>query len=773
MRISELLESAPDYDLQGRYDEFNRLYFGGELPRIPVSFKPLKTVGGKVEFSVQGQKNDPRLIRLGAPKYKHASMVPGSMKLVISSAYLRVPADIDAILLHEMIHVWEAAVAKVFGENHAITFLNKRKELIAASGIDIPLTDSTKGLELVNAAVQAVGVILKPLSGGRHAYMMMTVAAVKRSLPDIQELYQGAIQVYSVDSKLWIEKSQSLPLQRSFTNQRKSLGPDGKVMVTKGYNYNLKWWYADDAAVADLKANGKLLLSKEAPVTESTARGRLYNASTVDHDPQGYLDPHVSDWVKEIGYGAGDWDESNIDEITSPMLYLGRDPTRWIRTIVGRRVGKHPNEVTLDDVRQYGRLNVIDDYDDEDVYHVHNDGKVSPLSGRDEPYYENLPVGPEPGDIISRDALPVSQSITGDELVRLLQRGLTETTYHVQFKRDGKVLAGDGWTGEATDERDARRKALESIKGQIATDKVKIAYVDVVRNDLTEAPISDVRHVGAWGDKDRNSSFYDPIDRRLVSHPAHVQRMKNAWAKTHQNFNMIFVNNPEGRKYQEVGLVDTQWLIDNMPKTWNDPMFKIDPDAINIVFTNNSGAERVPMTPWVLAHRFAHAIRREYGSNPHVGNRQQSGKTYTGSASLDFHQAAMEVEELVNEILGNYKAPTFKANGNRFGDVNLQMKYTIRRKFLQAIGTFKAAREDNLREYFEFDHEIFAQFLITGEIKFKPLPRSFRYGHTSFSWQGPDGDMEFYNNALEMTAESLMYRFNDALARSVGRIYVM
>src|SRR5690606_27691325 len=103
----------------------------------------------------------------------------------------------------------------------------------------------------------------------------------------------------------------------------------------------------------------------------------------------------------------------------------------------------------------------------------------------------------------------------------------------------------------------------------------------------------------------------------------------------------------------------------------------------------------------------------------------------SGAAAWDWKEAMDELENFINQCLECYRAPTFNDDAplssyGGYGDNNnIQMRWTIRRKFLQALGTFKSAREGNLREYFEFHYEMFAQYLLQGEIKFNPLPRSF------------------------------------------------
>ena len=150
---------------------------------------------------------------------------------------------------------------------------------------------------------------------------------------------------------------------------------------------------------------------------------RLYNASTVENDPEGWLEPHISDWVREVAQGAVDGD---IEEYLRPLIYLSDNPTKWIRMIVGRKVNKHPNSVTDRDIIEHGRINIVDvDIDTEDVFLVgdyHMDGKVTTLSGERvyHPYLDELPIGPEPPDYIAHDALELTSSLTGDSLAKFL-----------------------------------------------------------------------------------------------------------------------------------------------------------------------------------------------------------------------------------------------------------------------------------------------------------------------------------------------------------------
>jgi len=172
---------------------------------------------------------------------------------------------------------------------------------------------------------------------------------------------------------------------------------------------------------------------------------RLYNAGTIERDPQGYLEPHISDWVKEVAEGAGD---VPVEDITSPLVYMSDEPD-WVDKIVGRSIGKHPGDVTEEDIRKYGRLNVIDidpewaeifsisSKEDEDLYS--NTGNITRLSGEEVPFYETslydegdvftgegrrmeMPVGPERKDWISPEEQEITHTLVGNELIKFLKK---------------------------------------------------------------------------------------------------------------------------------------------------------------------------------------------------------------------------------------------------------------------------------------------------------------------------------------------------------------
>jgi hypothetical protein len=124
---------------------------------------------------------------------------------------------------------------------------------------------------------------------------------------------------------------------------------------------------------------------------------------------------------------------------------------------------------------------------------------------------------------------------------------------------------------------------------------------------------------------------------------------------------------------------------------------------------------------------------------------------------------------------------------------------TIMRKVLEAMGTMGSARNGQLREYFEFPHELLAQYIIEQRVKFNPLPRSIRYfkmpeeseyrrsssgygsyepsqqrGYQSSVYNKDPLDLESWNEYItDGLAETVAHNIEAVLDSCVGKIYVM
>ena len=190
---------------------------------------------------------------------------------------------------------------------------------------------------------------------------------------------------------------------------------------------------ADTAASAlrGLDSGGNSMQQRMLIPDVEEGRRRLYNAGTIDRDPQGYLEPHTSDWVKEVAEGSGY--EGNIEDITSDLVYMSEKPD-WVTSIIARDIGKDMADVTLDDVRRYGRLNIIDaEIDADEIFQIGDYSqtrKIKDIAGNernlwdtslyDDERFADIPIGPEPEDFISNESQKITYTLTGDDLVNFL-----------------------------------------------------------------------------------------------------------------------------------------------------------------------------------------------------------------------------------------------------------------------------------------------------------------------------------------------------------------
>lgn len=287
----------------------------------------------------------------------------------------------------------------------------------------------------------------------------------------------------------------------------------------------------------------------------------------------------------------------------------------------------------------------------------------------------------------------------------------------------------------------------------------------MLATDLFEAPIEDFNLVGDWS---RNSSFRHEQDRKILTNPRAQEQIKHKWSKTIVPFSMYFVNSPEANRFTEIGEVDSEWLANKMPKTF--AQINIRDDAVNVIFTNNKGDQRVPMTAWIIAHRLGHATDRKEGARESEEQQEIRDMVFRYISPIFRDGYGYDYfPDSERRYAGKYRysASTWEAH---------RRSEQILVAFFEAIGTMRSARSKKLRNQFEFFHELFAQYIITGKITFNDLPRhlSFgRFGNNRLSFKGGPGDYEYYNDQLQGLAEALGDYFNALMYSLVGRIFVM
>ena len=282
-----------------------------------------------------------------------------------------------------------------------------------------------------------------------------------------------------------------------------------------------------------------------------------------------------------------------------------------------------------------------------------------------------------------------------------------------------------------------------------------------IKSQVTEAPLQDYVTLG---DFSKPGPFRGP-DKKLVPHPTNILKTQKFLEQTPYDFRLFFSNISGTGKWSEHGPADDGTLRKIFGNDVAQQIIDDSSDAITVVFVGNKGDAKVPLTPWMMAHRFGHAIQ--------AGIRKNRRWSHWGEAEKHFFS---QVNSMLEEYYG-------KASSSRFGSSiystinDLTPEYNA---LFNAIGTQHSSRRNLIKRPYEFLYELFAQYLGTGKVTLNPLPVSLGYGRKN--WGNPSRYLymrpEYRNNqdakeAADILGGDLEYMFDDVLNSYVGTIFVM
>lgn len=280
---------------------------------------------------------------------------------------------------------------------------------------------------------------------------------------------------------------------------------------------------------------------------------------------------------------------------------------------------------------------------------------------------------------------------------------------------------------------------------------------------LIEAPIASYDTVG---DFSRGSSMRHARDRHIVTNPRSVEITKKKFENTEYDFNLLFVNSAKGMKHTEVGVVPgVDWVRTNLGDDVADKLEAMDlEDSITVIFTNNSGAQRMPLTPWIQAHRIMHAAARKNGSAYQHVYKEAGNYLVSGFSDIMQYYTVQEMPNSMDKML----------RGKQYGQSreSIRNPQLIMKNFFQEVATFRSAREGIIRDWFEVLNELGAQLLTTGKIKFNPAPKTFTANKVMYRIKDEQA-LEDANDELQTLANTLEYAINDVFGSIVSEILVM
>lgn len=277
-----------------------------------------------------------------------------------------------------------------------------------------------------------------------------------------------------------------------------------------------------------------------------------------------------------------------------------------------------------------------------------------------------------------------------------------------------------------------------------------------------EMPIGAFEKLGQWGDDDPKRS-YDKKSLGILNSEKGVAKIRKQWKKTESTFDMYFVRSRKQMASDLKGRgaeVDQDWIDENL-----DVKLEANPSNISVVYLGNVGSPKEPMTGWILAHRFGHAI-------------------YQTTEWQNFvHELHRYLAEVANDV---YEKKVYWHSNQRY-DRNQQYPYVrfedqdILRILAQHMGTMKSARQGKIATLYEFGYELLSQYIVSGKVRFNdklphalttrgPWGRLQHHGNSKATQQAKS-DMEHYiKNTVQ---ETLEYYLDDMLRSFEGRIFVI
>jgi hypothetical protein len=270
---------------------------------------------------------------------------------------------------------------------------------------------------------------------------------------------------------------------------------------------------------------------------------------------------------------------------------------------------------------------------------------------------------------------------------------------------------------------------------------------------ITEAPLADYQPMGNFN----SPGPFRAVDRRLVAHPVNQLKTAKFLENTPYDFRLFFSNIPGTGKYAETGPVNGDQLVQMFGAEYARQISDNSSDAITVVFVGNTAGEKVMMTPWVMAHRFGHAVQ--------AGARGGNWSVWQNAERHFFTN--------VNEILAAFNKHGRGRPHEQHG--NLTAEYAA---LFNALGTQRSSRTGQIKRPYEFMYEMLAQYLKDGKITFNPLPQKMQYGRKA--WGKPTQGMNAGNaeidelrNIADVLSRDMELMFDDVLSSCVGNVYVM
>ena len=330
---------------------------------------------------------------------------------------------------------------------------------------------------------------------------------------------------------------------------------------------------------------------------------------------------------------------------------------------------------------------------------------------------------------------------------------------------------------------------------------------------ISETPIMDF---GVHGDLDKPGSFHDPHELKMVQTAKWQQKLFKRFEFSKWPINLYIYNAPDARmtNYREYRTAvrkhhedapdysqdgdevisqhrtpddDYHDIVSTMVKNsplvvpslvnmdqwsgaYTDDAFQktfgfLPPNyqnCINVVLVQNYGAERVKLSPWIVAHRICHAMINSQTAYPR--------KLYTPYMEFDEFvrcmRGAMSIFGSVANYMWDKEYKAYKASGVEGPFISTWKRPTEKEQFAM-LSNFASARNGKIERLGEYYVELATYWLLTGKLDFNYQAVIDRWPE---AFRNKSGDI--VDNMTAAECESAIEHLNNCFKAATGMLIV-
>jgi hypothetical protein len=292
----------------------------------------------------------------------------------------------------------------------------------------------------------------------------------------------------------------------------------------------------------------------------------------------------------------------------------------------------------------------------------------------------------------------------------------------------------------------------------------------IVESTLDEMGLRSYELIGKFDPETKGP--FNSADRKLVSHPVAISKAYKFFDRSPFNFRVFMSNLPKMSKHRESGMQDEATIRQWFGKE-ADRILLGHESSITVIYMGNYGVDRVPLTPWVMAHRIGHAIA---ASRRNAVGGLGGGMYYKHDPMNAAFDATFYFANRVLEFAYG-KSPNMFGQIRKYSSI-YKYPFPMYAALFNMLGTQRSSRENLIKRPHEFAYELFAQYIKDGHITLN-IPQQYKgygrkaWGRSTQMLHRELNDEPVLQQMVKRFAVDMKHIFERILRDAVGKIYVM